>query len=110
MDQITIKTPKPSMSSLLVFNRVYSLEIQSVMLVFFRPLLCTSATLTFSLVHLSPPLSRVNNYRGMFSYRVSQGWGGWDWVVWIAYTGVIHYVFVDQIPNLQNSFTTPNKT
>ncbi len=35
MDQITIKTPNPKgMSSLLVFNRVYRLDIQSVMLVF----------------------------------------------------------------------------
>jgi hypothetical protein len=33
MDQITIKTRNP-MSSLLVLNRVYRLEIQSVMLVF----------------------------------------------------------------------------
>jgi hypothetical protein len=37
MDQITSKTPNPK-SSLLVFNRVYRLEIQSVMLVFFTPL------------------------------------------------------------------------
>jgi hypothetical protein len=29
-------------------------------------------------------------------------------VVWRATTGVIHCVF-DQIPNLQNCFTTPNK-
>jgi hypothetical protein len=28
--------------------------------------------------------------------------------VWRASTGVIHCVF-DQIPNLQNCFTTPNK-
>jgi hypothetical protein len=35
--------------------------------------------------------------------------GGGGGVMWRAYTGVIHYVF-DQIPNLQNFFTTPNKT
>ncbi len=37
-DQITIKTPNPKMSSLLVFNGVYRMEIQSVMLVFSTPL------------------------------------------------------------------------
>jgi hypothetical protein len=40
------------MSPLLVFNRVYRLEIQSVMLVFSTPLVNYSAPLTFSLVHL----------------------------------------------------------
>jgi hypothetical protein len=54
------------MSSSLVFNRVYRLEIQLVMLVFSTPL---SSNLL---------------------------------------TGVIHCIF-DQIPNLQNCFTTPNK-
>jgi hypothetical protein len=38
MDQITKKTPKPLMSSLLVFNRVHRLEIQSGSLVFWTPL------------------------------------------------------------------------
>ncbi len=42
------------MSSLLVFNRVYKLEIQSVMLVFSTPLVncCPS---TFSLISPTPP-------------------------------------------------------
>jgi hypothetical protein len=37
--------------------------------------------------------------------------GGGDQVVWRAYTGVIQSVFqlFDQIPSLQNFFTTPNK-
>jgi hypothetical protein len=34
--------------------------------------------------------------------------GGWDQVVWRASTGVIYCAF-DQIPNLQNCFTNPNK-
>ncbi len=38
MDQITIKTRNPIMSSLLVFHRVYRLVMQSVMLVFSAPL------------------------------------------------------------------------
>ncbi len=65
------------MSSLLVFNRVYKLEIQSVMLVFSTPLMNYSAPLTFSLVHLTPPppppphpLVCVKKYRGMYSYSV----------------------------------------
>jgi hypothetical protein len=40
----------------------------------------------------------------MYLYSVKQG----GRVVWRAYTVVIQYVF-DQIPNLQNCFTTPNK-
>jgi hypothetical protein len=48
MDQITIKTSTINV----VFNRVFILEIQSVMLVFSAP---TIAPLTFSLVHLPPP-------------------------------------------------------
>jgi hypothetical protein len=35
--------------------------------------------------------------------------GGGDEVMWRTYTRVIHCVFY-QIPNLQNCFTTPNKT
>jgi hypothetical protein len=34
--------------------------------------------------------------------------GGGNRVVWRASTGVIHCVF-DQIPNLKNCFTTPNR-
>jgi hypothetical protein len=36
------------------------------------------------------------------------GVGGGYQVVWRAYAGVIHCIF-DQIPNLQNCFTTSNK-
>jgi hypothetical protein len=65
------------MSSLLVFDRVYRLEIQSVMLVFSTPLVNYNALLTFSLVHLTPtpppPSSHpgVNKDWGMYSYSVS---------------------------------------
>ena len=52
------------------------------------------------------PLPCVNKYKGMYLYSV---WGGGDRVVWRAQTGVIHCVF-DQIPSLQNCFTTPKKT
>jgi hypothetical protein len=49
------------MSSLLVFNRVHRLEIQSIMVVFLTQLL-TIVPLTFSLVHLppAPPLPKVD--------------------------------------------------
>jgi hypothetical protein len=59
------------MSSLLVFKRVYRLEIQSAMLVFSTPLVnyCRSTLLT----GLSPPLPRVNKYRSMYFYSVVTG-------------------------------------
>jgi hypothetical protein len=55
MDQITIKTPNPK-CRFYWFNRVYRLEIQSVMLVFSTPLvnLCPSNLLTGSPTPLSP--------------------------------------------------------
>jgi hypothetical protein len=52
------------MTSLLVFNRVYRLEIkQKQSFWYFRPALCTFAPLTFSLVSSPPsPLPCVNKY------------------------------------------------
>jgi hypothetical protein len=47
------------MPSLLVLNRVYRLEIQSVLLVF-RPSFVNYAPITFCLVH-PPPLPKVEN-------------------------------------------------
>jgi hypothetical protein len=94
---------------LLVFNRVYRLEIQSVMLVFLTPLVkyCSSNLLTSS-PPPSSPLFPVRLSTGLcFIQYVTMGGGGGR-VVWRAYTGVIRCVF-DQIPNLQNCFTTPNK-
>ncbi len=58
------------MMYLLAFNRVYRLEIQSVLLLpIFDP---------FSLVHILPsPLPWVNKYRGMHSiHTVFNRWGG----------------------------------
>jgi hypothetical protein len=71
MDQITLKalTLNVAFASLLVFNRVYRLEMQSAMLVFSTPLV-TSAPLTFSLVDLPPPFPCVNKYSGIYSYNV----------------------------------------
>jgi hypothetical protein len=60
------------MSSLLVFNRVYRLEIQPVMLVFLTGFVKHYRTpLTFSLVS-SPPLPCVYNY-GVYTYTIVRG-------------------------------------
>jgi hypothetical protein len=74
----------------------------------FRPLLWTSAPLTFSLVYLPPPPSSFPVWisTGACIYTKCNGGGDGDQVVWRASTGVIHCVF-EQIPNLQNCFTTP---
>jgi hypothetical protein len=44
----------------------------------------------------------INYQCDVFTY--TRG-GGRDWVMWRAFTGVLHCVF-DQILNLQNCFTT----
>jgi hypothetical protein len=62
------------MSSLLVFNRVYRLKIQSVMLVF-RPSFVNYCPSTFSPVHLTPSPPRVNKYRPISLYNVGGGIG-----------------------------------
>jgi hypothetical protein len=75
------------MSSLLVFNRVCRLEIQSVMLVFFSTPSCELAPLYLlsSSVHLPPPPC-VNEYRSIRSIQCVTGAGGRDRVEWRAYT------------------------
>jgi hypothetical protein len=92
MDQITTKPPNHKVRlywCLLEFiDWRYSQSCR-----YFRPLMWTSAPLTFSMVCLPPPspLPSVNKYRGINKR------GGGDRVVWRACTGVIHSVF-DQIP------------
>jgi hypothetical protein len=51
-----------------------------------------------------PPTPRVNKYRGVCIYTVCNRGGSGC----VETSGVMHCVF-DQIPNLQNCFTTPNK-
>jgi hypothetical protein len=63
------------MSSLLVFNRVYRLEIQFNHIGIFRPVLWTIVSLTFSLVALPPPLPWVNKYT-VYGLRIKCGGGG----------------------------------
>ncbi len=75
MDQIFIKTQIPKC-------RLYWCLIEfidwrySQSLWYFRPLLWTSAPLTFSLVHLSPPLPCVNKYSGTCIHTVCNKGGG----------------------------------
>jgi hypothetical protein len=65
------------MSSLLIFNTVNRLEIQSVMLVFSTGFV-NHCPLTFSLVS-SPPLPCVSKYT-VHTYTMCKGWGGgWVW-------------------------------
>ncbi len=95
MDQITIKTPNPKCR--LYWHLMEFIDWrhgQSCW--YFRPLLWTSAPLTFSLVHLPPP--SLCEY-GQFIQGVTGGRGE-DRVVWDVF---------EQILNLQNCFTTPNK-
>jgi hypothetical protein len=94
------------MSSLLVFNRVYRLEIQSVMLVFLTPLVknCPSNLLTGSPPPLPPSLcEEVQVYVFVTGGGRREGIGMCGEHIQELYT-----VF-EQIPNLQNCFTTPNK-
>jgi hypothetical protein len=58
------------MSSLLEFDRVYRLKIQSVMLVFSTPTVNQRPSNLFTGLPTPPPLPCVNNYRGMYSYSV----------------------------------------
>jgi hypothetical protein len=91
MDQITIKTPNPKCRLYWCLREF----IDSQPCWYFRPLLGTSASLTFSLVDLPPsPLPCMNKYRGMYEFIqcVTAGGEGWDQVVWRASTGVIHCV------------------
>ncbi len=111
IDQITVKTPNTKSRLYWCLNRVYRLEIQSVMLgwYIFSPLLWTSAPLTFSQIH-PPPLLPFPEWiiTGECLYTVCNRKGGGDRVMWRASTWVIVCVF-DQIPNLQNCFITANK-
>ncbi len=75
---INYKDTKSKMSFLLVFNRAYRLEIQSVMLVFSTQL-CELfiAPLTFSLVHLPQPNPPSQSKRTYSLYRQCVAGRGW---------------------------------
>ncbi len=98
------------MSSLLVFNGVYRLEIQSVMLVFSTPLVncCHS---TFSLTS-SPPLPPPSqSQRTVYTDSLCLWGGGWGGVELCCrpYSAGIYHSVSDQIHNLQNCYTTQTK-
>jgi hypothetical protein len=90
-----------------MFNRVYRLEIQSVMLVFSTPPVnCCSST--FSMTSPTPPpLPKVNVH---VQYSVwLWGGGGRDVELYCRpYSAGVQLPFSDKIQNLQNCYTTPN--
>ncbi len=111
IDQLTMKTPNPKcrlywwLKEFLEWDTVSHVGI-------FDPS-CKLAPLYLLSSSPPPPLPFVSKYRSIYNihtfYTVcNRGWGG-DGVMWRAYSGIIHCVF-DRIPNLQNCFTTPNKT
>jgi hypothetical protein len=95
------------MSSLLVFNRVYTGDSVSHVGIF--DLSCKLATLYLLSSSTPPPL--VNKYTGLHSIQCVTGGGGGGGLSYVIQcdSGVIRCVF-DQIPNLQNYFATPNKS
>ncbi len=126
MDEWTIKTPSPICQLSLIlpikrlcgilFNRFYRLEIHSLMVGIFDPAeiyLCTVAPLQYllsDLLPLPPPSQRKCT---VYTDSVWQGWGGEGGGGVELYcrpysAGALHSVS-DQIQNLQNCFTTPNK-
>ncbi len=85
MDQISKKTPIPKC------HLYWCLIEFSQSCWYFQPLLWTSASLVFSLVHLpSLPPFPVWVSTGARIHTVCNRWGGGDQVVWRAYPGVIH--------------------
>jgi hypothetical protein len=74
MDEGTMKTQNPKMSSLLVFSRVYRLEIQSVMVVFSTPLVNCSPS-TFSLTSPTPPSQSKRTVTQTVCGCDCRGWG-----------------------------------
>jgi hypothetical protein len=63
-----------------MFNRIYRLEIQSVMLIFSTPVVNYSAPLP-SLQFTSPPLPCVKKYSSIhYKQCVTGGGRGWDYV------------------------------
>ena len=73
IDQITIKTTNRERSSLLAFNRVYRLEIESVMLVFGPRFVNYCAS---NLLSGSPPPSPSQSQSTVYTDSVWL-WGGW---------------------------------
>ncbi len=103
-DQITIKTPNPKCR--LDWCLIEFIDWRYSQSRYFRPLLRTSAPLTSHWFTTHPPPFPVWISKGVCIYTVCNI--GRDRDVWRSYTGVIHCVF-DQILNLKNCFTTPNK-
>jgi hypothetical protein len=90
------------MSSFLVFNRVYRLEICTVSHVGILAQICE--LLPLYLLSSSPP-PPVNNYRSIQSLQCVTGGGGVGLCGEHIQELYMHCVF-DQIPNQKNCFTT----
>ncbi len=109
MDQITRKTPNPKCRLYWCLTEFIDWRYsQSQSCWYFWPLMWTKGPLTFSLVHPPLPPFSVWISTGVCIYTVCDGRGrgsGCDESIYRSYT---HSVF-DQIPNLQNWYTTLNK-
>ncbi len=109
MDEGTIKTQNPKRSSSLVFNRVYRLEIQSLMLVFSTPLVnCCPFYFLSDLPHPSP-LPKVN-VQYIQAVCGCGGWGGGFELCCRPYSAGVQHSVSDQIQNLQHATPPQTKT
>ena len=98
------------MSSLLVFIRVYRLGIQSVILVFLTQLCELCCPLTISLIQLLPPYPPFLCQSTVYTDSVWLGRGGGGVEsCWRPNSAGVKHSVSDQIQNLQNCLTTPNK-
>ncbi len=125
MDEWTIKTPTPICRLFFIidlltdFAAFYRLEISFTHGWYFRPSLWTVAPMdrgtilayccpsTFSL-NPPPPQTKSTVYSDSVWLCVCVGGGGVELCFRPYSAGVLHSVS-DQVPNLQNYFTTPNK-
>ncbi len=78
---------------------------------YFRPMQLPAlpGPLTFSLVHLPPPLRNVKKVQNILTVCSWEGLGGGVELCWRPYSAGVYHSVSDQIQNLRNCYTTPNK-